>query len=74
MQLENDAAALLLVCRALQLKATAARAGDSGNMTGARNKMQQTRTYRAAAGRLVLNDRPPSLGVPTWLDAGVQAG
>lgn len=67
MQLQNDQAALFLVRRAIQFEATASRAGDGGNMTGARNKMEQARTFRAVAGRLVLKDRPPSLGVPAWL-------
>ena len=71
-QLENDQAALFLVRRAIQLEATASRAGDSGNMTGARTRMGQARVLRAAAGRLVLADRPPSLGVPLWLKAGVE--
>jgi len=71
MQLENDQVALFLVRRAIQLEATASRAGDSGNMTGATNKMQQARTFRTVAGRLVMKDRPPSLGTPAWLDAGM---
>jgi hypothetical protein len=71
-QLENDQVALFLVRRAIQLEATASRAGDSGNMTGATNKMQQARTFRTVAGRLVLKDRPPSLGVPAWIDEGSQ--
>jgi len=73
-QLENDQAALFLVRRAIQLEATASRAGDAGNMTGARNKMQQARTFRAVAGRLVLKDRPPSLGVPAWLGKSMSDG
>ena len=73
-QLENDAAALFLVRRSIQLEAAASRAGDAGNMTGARNKMGQARAYRAAASRLVLAERPPSLSVPLWLEAGVPSG
>jgi len=69
-QLENDQAALFLVRRAIQLEGAASRAGDAGNMTSAKNKMQQARTFCTVAGRLVLKDRPPSLGRPPWLEVG----
>ena len=65
-QLDHDQAALHLVRQAARIEAAAARAVAAGRPGNEPARHNRVAAYRRAAVRLVMENRPPSLGVPRW--------